>query len=86
MLTHKPIRERGKIRLSEYCKILNEGERVSVVKELSMQNNLPKRIQGKIGIVKRKIGSAYLVNINEGKKIKGFIMHPVHLRRMGGEK
>ena len=86
MLTHKPIREKGKIRLSEYCKTLKEGETVSIVRELSMQIHLPKKIQGKTGIVERKIGNAYLVNINEGNKIKGFIMHPIHLRRMGGEK
>lgn len=83
MVRRKPIRERGKIRFSEYFKSLNEGDRVSVIREKSeMKDNFPKRIQGRTGIVVGKRGKSYIVNLKEINKEKQFIIKPIHLKKL----
>lgn len=78
----KRIREKGKVKLSEYFKEIKEGERVSVDIDVSFKNNIPKRIQGLSGEVEGSRGEFKVVKINDGDKIKRFIIHPVHLRRL----
>lgn len=83
MAKRKPVRERGKIRFSEYFKKLNKGDRVAVKKEQSVENNFPKRIQGRTGIVIGQRGSNYIINLKELNKEKTFIIHPIHLKLVG---
>ena len=45
MSKRKTLRERSKIRFSEYFKKLKEGDKVAVVREKSVSCNFPKRIQ-----------------------------------------
>lgn len=40
------------------------------------------KYMGKAGIIKRKNGRCYEVNIKDGKKEKCLIVHPVHLKRL----
>ena len=75
------MREKGKIRLSEYFKDLKEGDRVSVIREISMIAGFPKRLQGRAGYVIGKKGAAYIVNINDNKRMKQYIIKSIHLRR-----
>lgn len=81
MLKRKRIREKGKIKFSRYFQNLEKGEKVAVVKELSLKTGFPKSIQGKIGIVEGKRGGCYIIKIKIGKD-KRFIMHPVHLKKI----
>jgi len=81
MLKKKKIRERGKIKLSEYFKELNEGDRVSIVRELSQSTGFPKTIQGRTGVIEGKRGNSYIVNIRIGKE-KRFLIHPIHLKKL----
>tara|TARA_Y100000310_G_scaffold324818_1_gene387187 strand:- start:282 stop:545 length:264 start_codon:yes stop_codon:yes gene_type:complete len=83
MVKRKSMRERGKIKFSEYFKSLKEGDRVAVKEEQAVSNNFPKRIQGRTGVVMGKRGSNYIVNVKEIKKEKTFIIHPVHLKLVG---
>lgn len=78
----KNIRERGKIRLSEYFKKLKEGDRVAIVKERSVSDNIPERMQGRTGIVEGKRWRAYIVKINDFNKEKTFIIEPIHLKKI----
>jgi large subunit ribosomal protein L21e len=82
MLKRKNKREHGKVKLSNYFAEFKEGERVSVVRELSQTPKFPKTIQGRTGVVDGKRGSSYLVKINDLKKEKTYIIHPVHLKRV----
>ena len=82
MSNRKKIKERGKIRFSEYFKILNEGDKVSVVKERSETSSFPKRIQGRTGVVIGKKGRSYIVNLKELNKEKSFIIKPIHLKKL----
>lgn len=81
MLKRKKIREKGKIKFSRYFQKLKEGDRVSIVKELSTSSSFPKQIQGRTGIIEGKRGSSYIVKIKIGKD-KRFIIHPVHLKKL----
>jgi len=81
MLKKKKIRERGKVRLSEYFKELKEGDRVSIVRELSQNSGFPRTIQGRTGTIEGKRGNAYIVNVRIGKE-KKFLIHPIHLKKL----
>ncbi|MBI2449007.1 hypothetical protein HYV49_01795 [Candidatus Pacearchaeota archaeon] len=81
MLKKKPVKEKGKIRLSEYFKGLKAGDMVSIVRELSLATGFPKRLQGRTGQVISKKGEAYIVNINDNKKTKQYIIRAIHLRK-----
>jgi len=84
MVRKKSVRERGKLRFSEYFKVLKEGDRVAVVREKAeTKDAFPKRIQGRTGVVVGKRGGSYLVNLKELNKEKQFIIKPVHLKRLG---
>lgn len=81
MLKRKKIREKGKLKFSRYFQNLEEGDKVAVVKELSLKTGFPKTLQGKTGIIEDKRGNAYNVRFNIGKS-KTFIIHPVHLKKL----
>lgn len=78
----KGIRERGKIRFSEYFKKINLGDSVAVVNEASVQSFFPQRIVGRTGKIKGSRGSFFVVEIKEGKTNKEYIIHPIHLKKL----
>jgi large subunit ribosomal protein L21e len=78
----KPVRTRGKLKLSRYFQELKEGDSVAVVREASVGSNFPKRLQGRTGKVQGKRGSAYIVNIKDQDKEKRFIIKSIHLRKI----
>jgi len=82
MLKRKKIRERGKLNFSRYFKDLKEGDRVAIVRELSLEGSFPKTIQGRTGIIEGKRGNSYIVNLRMIGKEKKFIVHPVHLKKL----
>jgi len=82
MVRRKEIRTRGKIQLSKYFQEFEEGAPVGIVKEKSIPNPLPKRMQGRTGIVESKKGRAYVVLMKDQNKDKRFIVNPIHLRRV----
>ena len=56
MAGRKKIRERGKVRFSEYFKELKEGDKVALKKEQSFPANFKERMQGKTGTIIGKRG------------------------------
>jgi len=78
----KPIRSKGKLQFSRYFQHLEKGDKVAVVKEISVQSNFPDRYQGRTGEVDGKRGRAYIVKINDNDKEKKFIIQPIHLRKI----
>lgn len=76
----KLIREKGKLRLSEYFKQINKGDRVAVVREASINSNFPSRIIGLTGKITGEKGRYKIVEIMDGKMKKSFIIHPIHLK------
>jgi large subunit ribosomal protein L21e len=82
----KQIRERGKIRFSEYFKELKEGEIVGVVNEASIPFSFSKRIIGKTGKIVGSKGKYKLVQLMDGNKEKEYIIHPIHLKKLNTSK
>jgi len=82
MLKRKKIREKGKIPLSKYFQNLKIGDKVTIVRNLSVSASFPKRIQGLTGTILGKQGRAYIVEIKQGKKAKKFIIEPLHLKKI----
>ncbi len=76
------IRQKGKISFSQWFKKVNKGDRVSIVKNPAVRSGFPKRVVGLSGIVKEDRGSFKLVDVKDGNKIKTFIIHPIHLRKL----
>jgi len=82
MVKRKPVRTRGKLRLSKYFQELKEGDSVSVVRDISVGANFPERLQGRTGVVSGKRGNAYVVKIKDQTKEKTFIVPPIHLKKI----
>ena len=82
MAKRKPLRTRGKLQLSRYFQELKEGESVAVVKELSINSNFPKRLQGRTGKIDGKRGRNYIVKIKDQSKEKTFLIEPIHLKKI----
>jgi len=82
MSKRKSMKERGKIRLSEYFKELKEGDKVAIKKEKSIKAGFPDRFQGLTGTVVRKQGRSYVVKFKDFKKEKTLIVQPIHLKRL----
>lgn len=82
MAKTKKIRQRGKIRLSRYFKVFKEGDKVAIVKEQSVVSSFPKRMIGKTGVIIATRGSHKMVELNDGDKVKKFIVHPIHLKKL----
>ncbi len=78
----KKQNQKGIIKLSEYFKKLEKGDRVAIKRDLGVNASFPKRINGKTGIVEGIRGKAYIVRIKEYTKEKSFIIPPIHLKKL----
>lgn len=82
MVNRKPVRTRGKISLSKYFQNLKRGDSVAVIKEISLHPAFPKRLQGRTGVVEKRIGKSYLIKIKDQNKEKQFIIQAIHLKKI----
>ena len=81
-MNRKPVRTRGKLKLSRYFQELKKGESVAVVAEPAVQFRFPKNIQGRTGKIEEKRGKSYLVKIKDHDKEKGYLIAPIHLKKI----
>ena len=78
----KNVKTKGKISLRKFFQKFVEGDQVYLCAEPAIQRGMyHPRFHGKAGIVKRKQGSSYYVEIKDGKKTKSVLIHPTHLTR-----
>jgi len=78
----KNQRQKGKISISKYFQSFKTGDKVIFSPEPAVQRGMPlPRYCGKMGMIEGKQGECYKVMMEEGKKKKVFIVHPVHLKR-----
>ncbi|MDI6916979.1 MAG: 50S ribosomal protein L21e [Thermoplasmatales archaeon] len=81
-LRKKP-RERGLSPITRSLQLFNPGEKASIVIDPSIQKGQPHpRFHGLTGRIIKPQGSAYLLEIKDGNKIKKIIANPEHLRKM----
>ncbi len=84
-LLRKPVREKGKPKIS---KILHEyiiGNQVIIKMDSSVQKSMPhKRFHGKIGLIIEKRGRGYVVSVPQGDATKTIIVRTEHLEPYTG--
>ncbi len=78
----KNVREKRKIRFSEYFKELKNNDKVAVIQEKSIPSSYPRRIVGMTGNVVGSKGKFKRVKIMDGNLSKEYIIHPIHLKRL----
>ncbi|MCM2325873.1 MAG: 50S ribosomal protein L21e [Candidatus Woesearchaeota archaeon] len=78
----KNFKRKGKISLKAFFQELKEGEKVVLKAEPAYQNGMYyPRFHGKGGMIMGRQGHCYKVLIQDGKKDKLLLVHPVHLKR-----
>lgn len=78
----KPIREKGKIKISNYLHSYNINDKVILKAEPAVQTGMYfPRFHGKSGIIIGKQGNCYKVLIKDFKKPKTMLVHPIHLKK-----
>ena len=82
MVKRKPLRARGKIQLSRYFQKFEKGDKVSVVKEVSIASDFPTRLQGRTGTVEGMQGRSVVTKIKDQEKEKTFLIAPIHLKKI----
>ena len=79
LLKRKP-REKGKTGLSKILREYTPGEKVVVKIDPSIHKGMPhRRYHGRIGVIAKKRGQAYIVNVSQGDAEKQIIVRPEHL-------
>ena len=78
----KQVREKGKLKLSSYFKKIEDGANVALIINLGVRVAFPKRLKGMSGKVVGSRGRFKLVEIKDENKLKTFIIHPVHLKKL----
>ena len=82
----KRLRQKGKIRLSQYFQNLKEGDKVAIVREKSINASFPSRMQGRTGVVEGMRGRSYVVKMNDYNEEKRYIIQAIHLKKLIGVK
>lgn len=79
LLKRKP-REKGKTGLSKILREYDSGEKVVIKLDPSVHKGMPhRRYHGRIGVVVKKRGRAYVVNVTQGDATKQIIVRSEHL-------
>jgi len=79
LLKRKP-RERGKTALSKILHDYAEGEKVVVKIDPSVHKGMPhRRYFGRVGVIVKRRGRSYVVNVTQGDAVKELIVRPEHL-------
>jgi len=82
MLKRKNVKKRGKLELSKYFQEFKVGDKVTVVKEHSLNPAFPRQIQGHTGLITGERGNAYIIKIFEGGVEKTHIIKSSNLKKL----
>ncbi len=79
-LLRRRAREKGKTGLSKLLREYKPGDRVVIKLDPSVHKGMPhRRFHGRVGIIDKSRGRAYVVNVTQGKAEKEIIVRPEHL-------
>lgn len=82
MAKSKSIRQKGKLRLGDYFKKLENNDSVAVINERSVPTAFPERIVGKSGKIVGQRGTYKVVELKDGNLMKQYIIHPINLKKL----
>ncbi len=84
-LSKKPVRAKGKPKLTKFLQEYENGASVIIKIDSSLQKALPhRRFHGKIGQVIDKRGRGYVVRVAQGDSIRDLIVRTEHLEPYKG--
>jgi large subunit ribosomal protein L21e len=84
-LARKPIREKGKPKLTKFLYEYENGASVIIKIDSAQQKALPhRRFHGKIGQVIEKRGRGYVIRVAQGNAVKDIILRTEHLEPYKG--
>jgi large subunit ribosomal protein L21e len=73
--------KRRKFKVEPFLQEFKEGEKVTVIQDPSSHGGMPHtRYKGRIGVIKSRRGSAYVISMKVGKQDKELIASPEHLK------
>ncbi|MFH1591651.1 MAG: 50S ribosomal protein L21e [archaeon] len=79
----KDIASRGKINITRALQSFTDGEKVLLSAETAVQKGIYfRRFHGKVGVVQKKRGRCYEVEISDGRLKKTVVVAPDHLKKM----
>ena len=81
-MNKKPLREKGKLKFSRHFQELKKGDKVALIRELSIPSEFPERLQGRTGVVEGRQGKVYIVKLNDMNREKTYLVAPIHLKKM----
>lgn len=82
MAKQRRIRTRGKVPFSKYFQKFKAGDFVAVTRELIAPLGYSHRVQGRTGVVIKKQGNAYEVEVKDLNSPKRYFIHPIHLTKI----
>ena len=84
-LARKPVREKGKPKLTKFLYEYENGASVIIKIDSAQQKALPhRRFHGKIGQVIEKRGRGYVIRVAQGNAVKDIILRTEHLEPYKG--
>jgi len=84
-LARKPVREKGKPKLTKFLYEYENGASVIIKIDSAQQKALPhRRFHGKIGKVIEKRGRGYVIRVAQGNAVKDIILRTEHLEPYKG--
>ena len=79
----KKSRDKGKLPINKILRTFKIGERVRILQEPNQHKGMPHpRFKNSVGIIKKKQGNSYLIELKDIKKIKRVLAKSVHLRKL----
>ncbi len=77
----KDLRKRGMAPVTSIIQEFEEGQKVHIVVDSSVQKGMPhRRFHGRTGQIIGKQGRAWVLEINDGRSIKTVVARPQHLK------
>ena len=79
----KRSRDKGKVKIANVLRTFKVGDRVRILQEPAVQKEMPHpHFKNLVGIVAKKQGKSYLINIKDINKMKQVISSAVHLKKV----
>lgn len=82
--TKKKLRKHFKTPITRYLQSFAEGDSVVILPDSASPQGMPfPRFKGMAGRITGKRGSAYIVSVMDGNKMKILAVKPEHIKRLG---
>jgi len=79
----KRARDKGKLPITKLMTKFEIGDRVRILPDSGQHSGFPHpRFKNAVGLIQKKQGDAYLIEVKDINKTKQVLSKPVHLRKL----